>query len=59
MQETQETQFRFLGLEDCLREEMATSFTILAQKVPWTWEPGGLQSKELNMTECEMVGWHH
>ena len=51
MQETQETQFRFLGLEDCLTEEMATSFTILAQKVPWTWEPGGLQSKELNMTE--------
>ena len=45
MQETQETQVRSLGLEDPLEEEMATHSSILAWKIPWTEEPGGLQSK--------------
>ena len=40
----QETQVHFLGLEDPLEKEMATHFNILAWKVPWTEEPGGLQS---------------
>ena len=33
-----------LSMEDPLEEEMTTHFSILAQKVPWTEEPGGLQS---------------
>ena len=40
----QETQVRSLDLEDPLEKEMATHSSILAQKVPWTEEPGGLQS---------------
>ena len=38
----QETQFRFLGQEDPLEKEMATHSSILAWKIPWTKEPGGL-----------------
>ena len=33
-----------LGQEDLLEEEMATLFSILAWKIPWTEEPGRLQS---------------
>ena len=44
MQETQETQVRSLGWEDPLGQEMATHSSILAWKIPWTQEPGGLQS---------------
>ena len=43
MQETQEMWFCFLGQEDLLEEEMATYSSILAWKIPWTEEPGGLQ----------------
>ena len=45
MQEMQETQVRSLGEEDPLEEEMATHSTILAWGIPWTEEPGGLQSR--------------
>ena len=41
-----ETQVRFLGQEDPLEEEMATHSSILAWKIPWTEEPGRLQSME-------------
>ena len=44
MQETQETQVQSLDQEDLLEEEMATHSSILAWKIPWTEEPGGLQS---------------
>ena len=44
MQEMQETVLRLLGQEDPLEEEMATHFSILAWRIPWTEEPGGLQS---------------
>ena len=37
-------QVRFLGWEDPLEEEMATHSSILAWSIPWTMEPGGLQS---------------
>ena len=40
--------------EDPLEKEMATHFSILAWEIPWTVEPGGLQSmgrKELDMIE--------
>ena len=40
----QETTVRFLSREDPLEKEMATHFSILAWKIPWTEEPGGLQS---------------
>ena len=33
----------FLGQEDLLEKEMATHSSILAWKIPWTEEPGGLQ----------------
>ena len=39
-----ETWVRFLGLEDPLEKEMATHSSILAWEIPWTEEPGGLQS---------------
>ena len=42
--ETQETQVRTLGWEDLLEEGMATQSSILAWTIPWTEEPGGLQS---------------
>ena len=44
MQETQEMQVQHLGQEDPLEKEMATHSSILAWKIPWTEEPGGLQS---------------
>ena len=40
----QETQVRSLGWEDRLEKEMVTHPSILAWRVPWTEEPGGLQS---------------
>ena len=43
MQETQEMPFWSLGGEGLLEQEMATYCSILAGKMPWTEEPGGLQ----------------
>ena len=40
----QETWVRSLGWEDPLEKEMATQSSILAWRIPWTEEPGGLQS---------------
>ena len=40
----QETQVQSLGWEDPLEKEMATHSKILAWKISWTEEPGGLQS---------------
>ena len=45
MQETQEKWVRSLGQQNPLEEEMATHSSILAWKIPWTEEPGRLQSK--------------
>ena len=44
MQEMQETQVQSLGQKDPLEEEMAIDSSILAWEIPWTEEPGGLQS---------------
>ena len=44
MQETKETQILSLGWEDPLEKEMAIHSCILAWKIPWAKEPGGLQS---------------
>ena len=51
---TWETWVRLLGREDPLEKEMATHFSILAWRIPWTEELGGLQSmgrRESDMTE--------
>ena len=42
----QETRVRFLGQEDPLEKEMAIHSRILAWEIPWTEEPGRLQSME-------------
>ena len=39
-----DTQVQSLGWEDPLEKEMATHSSILAWRMPWTKEPGGLQS---------------
>ena len=44
MQEMQEMQVQPLGQEDPLEQEMATHSSILAWRIPWPEEPGGLQS---------------
>ena len=44
VQEVQETQVQALDREDPLEEEMATHTSIVAWSIPWTEEPGGLQS---------------
>ena len=41
-----ETRVRSLGWQDLLEKEMATHSSILAWRIPWTEEPGGLQSME-------------
>ena len=43
----QETQVQSLGWEDPLEKGMATHSSILAWRMPWTEEPGGLQSMGL------------
>ena len=43
----QETQVWSLGQEDPLEKEMATHYSIIAWRIPWTEEPGGLQSTGL------------
>ena len=48
-----EIQVRFLGWEDPLEKEMAAHSSVLAWDIPWTEEPGGLQSvrsQELDTT---------
>ena len=40
----QETWVQSLGWEDALEKEMATHSRILAWRIPWTEEPGGLQA---------------
>ena len=47
LQETQETWVRSLNQEDPLEGEMATHSSILTWEIPWTEEPDGLQSLEL------------
>ena len=46
---------RSLGQEDSLEKEMATHSSILAWKIPWTEEPGGLQSKGSQRVRRDLV----
>ena len=52
-----ETQVRFLGPEDPLEKEMATHYSILAWKIPWTEEPGWLQSMESHKRWTWLSNW--
>ena len=54
----QETQVRSLSREDPLEEEMETHFSILAWKIPWTEESGGLQSMVLQRVRHDWVSKH-
>ena len=58
VQETQERRIRSLGWEDPLEEEMTTQPGILAWVIPWTEEPGGLQSMGSQRVECDCVIKH-
>ena len=49
----QETWVQSLGQEDPPEQEMATCSSILAWKIPWTEEPGGLQSRGLQRVGCD------
>ena len=50
-----ETQVRSLGWEDPLEEGMATHASILAWRIPWTEEPGQLQSMQLQKSPTNIV----
>ena len=55
----QETQVSSLGQEDPLEKGMATHSSILAWRIPWTEEPGGLQSMDSqSQTGLKQVGMH-
>ena len=60
MQETQEMWFPSLGGEGPLEEGMATRSSLLAWRIPWTEEPGGLwsdaaKSLQLCLTLCDPI----
>ena len=50
----QETRVQSLGQEDPLEKEMATQSSILAWEIPWTEEPGGLQSMGLQKSQTQL-----
>ena len=50
----QETWVQSLGLENHLEEEMATHSSILAWRIPWTEEPGGLQSMGVTKSQTRL-----
>ena len=47
----QETRVQFLGQEHPLEKEMATHSSILAWRISWTEEPGGLQFMESQVSD--------
>ena len=51
----QETPVQFLGREDPLEKEMATHSSILAWRIPWTEEPGRLQSMRSQRVRHNLV----
>ena len=54
-----ETRVRSLGQEDALEKEMATHSSILAWRIPWTEELGGLQSMGSNESDTtERLHFH-
>ena len=55
MQEMREERIRFRGREDPLEEEMAPHSSVLAWKIPWAEEPGGLQSTGSQKVRHDLV----
>ena len=55
----QKTQIQSLGRENPLEEEVATHPSILAWEIPWTEEPGGLQSSGSQGAGHDSVTKHH
>ena len=58
MQEMQETWVRFLSQKDPLQEGRETHSSILAWRIPWTEETGGLQSMRLQRVRHNLVTEH-
>ena len=57
--ETQETWVQFIGREEPPEKEMATHSSLLAWRIPWTEEPGGLQSIESqSQTQLKQLSTH-
>ena len=46
--------FPSMGREDPLQQEMAAHSSVLAWRIPWTEEPGGLQSRELQKSQTQL-----
>ena len=60
IKETQEVQVQSLGQEDPLEEEMTAHSSVLAWKIPWTEESGGLQSpKSWTQLSNSQQQWFH
>ena len=57
MQEMQETEVQSLGGEDPLKKGMTTHSSVLAWRIPWTEEPGGLQSLGSQRIRHEWRDW--
>jgi len=59
----QETGFQSLGQKELLEMEMATHFSILAWEIPWTGDPGRLQSMQLQKSQVRVIdlkaAWTH
>lgn len=51
----QETQIWSLGQKDSLEKDTATHVSILAWRIPWSKEPGGLQFMEVKAVRCYWV----
>ena len=49
----QETRVQSLGREDALEKEIVTRSSVLVWEIPWTEEPGGLQSMGLQRVGCD------
>ena len=58
VQETQEMWVWSLGQDDPLEKEMTTHSSILAWEIPWTEEPGELQSKEWQRVGHDLATKH-
>ena len=54
----QERWVQSLGWEGPLEEGMATHCSILAQRIPWTEEPGGLQAMEFQRVGYNLATKH-
>ena len=57
--EIDETGVQFLGREDPLEKEMATHSSVLAWRLPWTEEPGRLQSMGSQKSDMTCRLNHH